>query len=170
MRTQIRRASPVARSALMILAGWETSNPSHHSLEAEAAEMQDVSERDNAARVTFAKAARNIAVAALLLVGVATTAPASADQAVSPAMQTLISQFIGASIRQYAADVSGDSDAISIVSQDRAKALTALVFHEPVNLAELSAKTAALIEFSEDVERFALRALVQDMNRLVEVK
>lgn len=52
MRTQIRHASPVARAALMILAGWE---PSHRQLEAEAAELLDVQERDNAARQTFAR-------------------------------------------------------------------------------------------------------------------
>jgi hypothetical protein len=51
MRTQIRRASPVARAALMIMAGWE---PSHHTIEA-AAELLDVQERDAAARQTFTR-------------------------------------------------------------------------------------------------------------------
>ena len=54
--------------AMSILAGW---TPSHRSIEVEAAEMGDVQERDNAARVTFAcNAVRNVVVAALLVVGV----------------------------------------------------------------------------------------------------
>jgi hypothetical protein len=36
----------------MILAGWE---PSHRALEAEAAELLDVQERDAAARQTFSR-------------------------------------------------------------------------------------------------------------------
>lgn len=36
--------------ALSMLAGW---TPDHRSLEAEAAEMTDIAERDTAARVTF---------------------------------------------------------------------------------------------------------------------
>lgn len=52
MRIQIRRASPVARHALQILAGWE---PSHRSIEAEAAALSDLQERDTAAQVTFAR-------------------------------------------------------------------------------------------------------------------
>jgi hypothetical protein len=43
-----------AQAALMILAGWQ---PSHRSLEAEAAELLDLQERDSAARQTFAKGA-----------------------------------------------------------------------------------------------------------------
>jgi hypothetical protein len=49
-----RLSSPVARHALMILAGWE---PSHRALEAEAAALADVQERDAAARNTFARSA-----------------------------------------------------------------------------------------------------------------
>jgi hypothetical protein len=37
---------------LSIMAGWK---PSHRSLEVEAAELSDISERDNAARVTFSR-------------------------------------------------------------------------------------------------------------------
>lgn len=40
--------------ALSMLAGW---TPAHRSLEAEAAEMTDLAERDTAARVTFQRRA-----------------------------------------------------------------------------------------------------------------
>ena len=40
--------------ALSMLAGWE---PSHRSLEAEAAELADIAERDTAARVAFQRRA-----------------------------------------------------------------------------------------------------------------
>jgi len=39
---------------LAILAGWA---PKHRSLEAEAAELSDMTERDNAARATFSRRA-----------------------------------------------------------------------------------------------------------------
>lgn len=46
--------SKSAQQALQALAGWQ---PQHRSLEAEAAEMAGVQERDNAARVTFSRGA-----------------------------------------------------------------------------------------------------------------
>lgn len=153
--------------AMSILAGW---TPSHRSLEAEAAEMADVQERDSAARVTFARnAVRNLAVAALLAVSVATTSPARAAEPVSPIMQGLISDFALTSLRQGAFDTSGDSEKAAVAAQERNKALIALAFHEPANLTELAAKTAALVEFTEDTERFFLRILVEDTNNLTQV-
>lgn len=44
--------STVAQQALQALAGWQ---PQHRSLESEAAELADITERDNAARVTFSR-------------------------------------------------------------------------------------------------------------------
>lgn len=43
-------ASPAAKQALLALAGWQ---PKHRSLEAAAAELFDLIERDAAARATF---------------------------------------------------------------------------------------------------------------------
>lgn len=153
--------------AMSILAGW---TPSHRSIEVEAAEMGDVQERDNAARVTFAcNAVRNVVVAALLVVGVSATSPARAAEPVSPIMQGLISDFSLASLRQGALDTSGDTEKAAAAAQERNKALIALAFHEPANLTELGAKTAALVEFTEDTERFFLRILVEDTNKLAQV-
>lgn len=43
---------------LAILAGWQPlPRPAHRALEAEALEMQDLAERDHAARVAFARRA-----------------------------------------------------------------------------------------------------------------
>jgi hypothetical protein len=44
--------SPDAQAALLMLAGWK---PNHHSLEAEAAALNDVQERDAAARNAFSR-------------------------------------------------------------------------------------------------------------------
>lgn len=46
--------SPDAQAALLMLAGWA---PHHRSLEAEVAELNDVQERDAAARTTFQRSA-----------------------------------------------------------------------------------------------------------------
>lgn len=46
--------SPDAQAALLMLAGWA---PHHHSLEAEAAALSDVQERDAAARNAFQRSA-----------------------------------------------------------------------------------------------------------------
>lgn len=55
MRTcKNNQSNTTGRLALSMLAGWE---PSHRSLEAEAAELCDLTERDNAARVTFQRRA-----------------------------------------------------------------------------------------------------------------
>jgi hypothetical protein len=43
--------------ALAILAGWTSTPPCHRSLEALAAELEDLTERDAAARVTYARRA-----------------------------------------------------------------------------------------------------------------
>jgi hypothetical protein len=43
--------------ALLTMAGWVTP-PCHRSLEAEAAELVDLSERDTAARATFVREVR----------------------------------------------------------------------------------------------------------------
>jgi hypothetical protein len=50
MRTQDTTTNTTGAMALSIMAGW---TPSHRSLESEAAELADIAERDNAARVTF---------------------------------------------------------------------------------------------------------------------
>jgi hypothetical protein len=52
MRTVQNTPSYHGQEALAILAGWQ---PQHRSLEAEAAELLDLSKRDNAAHVTFAR-------------------------------------------------------------------------------------------------------------------
>jgi hypothetical protein len=44
--------SPAAQQALSIMAGWQ---PSHHAIEAAAAELADVLEREAAARAAFAR-------------------------------------------------------------------------------------------------------------------
>ena len=85
---------------------------------------------------------------------------------ISEGMQTLISEFVRASIRMAATDISGDAEAIGIVAHDRTRALAALAFHPPQNMTELAAKLAAITEFSEDTERFSLRMLVEDATRL----
>ena len=56
MRTMgtLTAGTKAAQQALQALAGWQ---PQHRSLKAEAAEMADVQERDNAARVTFSRGA-----------------------------------------------------------------------------------------------------------------
>jgi hypothetical protein len=133
-------------------------------------------------------ALRGAAVAALLVIGVAVPAHAEpltaveradmtrlieqarplSELSVSPEMQALIAEFVDRSIRMSATDLAGDAEAIGIIAQDRTRALSALAFHPPRNLVELAAKLAVLVEFSEDVERFALRAVVEDANRLVE--
>ena len=95
---------------------------------------------------------------------------AVADRKVSVGMQTLIDAFVSASIRMAATDLEGDAEGIGIVARARTTALVALVFHAPENLTELSAKLAAITEFSEDTERFAFRALVEDMNHLAEAE
>jgi hypothetical protein len=46
--------SVAAQQTLQALAGWQ---PTHRSLESEAAELADITERDNAARVTFSRGA-----------------------------------------------------------------------------------------------------------------
>lgn len=48
------QGSAAAQQALLALAGWL---PKHRSLEAEAAELTDVQERDAAARVAFSRRA-----------------------------------------------------------------------------------------------------------------
>lgn len=192
MRTQDTQTHSTGTVALSMLARW---TPRHHSLEAEAAELSDLAERDAAARTAFArKAIRGVITAALLVIGVTATTPAQADpipatppdriyvpapaaprpipigplplfevpaqahpipdQSVSPTMQTMIDEFVTASTRQ--------------TSEDRSKALTALAFHQPANLVELAAKTTALTEFANDSERWSLRVLVLDMNKLAE--
>lgn len=168
MRTNTNnQRNTTGKAILSILAGW---TPSHRSLECEAAEMADVAERDNAARVTFSRnAVRNLAVAALLAVSVSATSPARAAEPVSPIMQGLISDFSLASLRQGALDSSGDTEKAAAAAQNRNKALMVLAFHEPANLTELAAKTAALVEFTEDTERFFLRILVEDTNKLAQV-
>jgi hypothetical protein len=88
---------------------------------------------------------------------------------VSPMMQAFIADFIETSILLAATDATGDAEKYSAVSDARSKALVGLTFHQPANLVELSAKMAAVVEFSEDSERFSLRVLVEDMNRLAEV-
>jgi hypothetical protein len=88
---------------------------------------------------------------------------------VSSMTQDLISDFVQTSIRLNAADMEGDPEAYRSISDARSKALVSLTFHQPGNLVELSAKTAALVEFSEDTERFSLRVLVEDTNRLAQV-
>ena len=45
--------------AVAILAGWTSAPPCHRSLEAEAIELEDIVERDNAARVAFQRGARH---------------------------------------------------------------------------------------------------------------
>jgi hypothetical protein len=80
---------------------------------------------------------------------------AAADRGVSAGMQTLISEFVSASIRLAAIESAGEVETVGTAAQDRSKALVALAFHEPVTLTELSMKTAALIEFSEDMARLA---------------
>jgi hypothetical protein len=94
---------------------------------------------------------------------------AVADREISEGMQTRISGFVHASMRLAAIDASGDTETVGVAAQERSKALVDLAFHQPANLVELAAKTAALVEFSEDVERFALRVLVEDATRLAEV-
>lgn len=54
MRSQSHTATTPAHAALAVMAGW---SPQHRSLEAEAAELSDISERDTAARATFARRA-----------------------------------------------------------------------------------------------------------------
>jgi hypothetical protein len=93
---------------------------------------------------------------------------AAADREVSEGMQVVIGSFVEKSIRMAATDITGDNEALGIVAQDRTRALTALAFHRPANITELAAKLAAITEFSEDTERFALRVLVEDANRLAE--
>jgi hypothetical protein len=89
---------------------------------------------------------------------------------ISEKMQNRISDFVQASISLAAADLEGNPDDNKAVSDTRSKALVALVFHQPENLTELAAKTATLVEFSQDTERFALRMLVEDMNHLAGAK
>jgi hypothetical protein len=173
---QTRRASPVAHAALQTLAGWQ---PTHRSLEAEAAELLDVEERDNAARQTFARIVRNVMGAVLLLAGVATATTSYADpipavpadcsvcgHAVSAEMQARISEFVHTSIRRDALEASEDNEKLGLVIQERHRALSALAFHAPVNLLELAAKLIVVTEYAEDTERWANRAAAQDAARL----
>lgn len=51
---QNKNTNTTGAMALSMLAGW---TPAHRSLEAEAAEMTDMAERDTAARVTFQRRA-----------------------------------------------------------------------------------------------------------------
>jgi hypothetical protein len=46
-------ASPAAQRALSILGGWEPQPPRHRALEAVSRELEDVQERDAAAREAF---------------------------------------------------------------------------------------------------------------------
>ena len=50
MRTIVNTPEYRGQDILSILAGWQ---PQHRSLEAEAAELGDMAERDTAARITF---------------------------------------------------------------------------------------------------------------------
>lgn len=114
--------------------------------------------------------ARCAAVAALLVIGVAATSPThAADQAVSPAMQTLISDFVEMSIRLAAIDASGEPELVGTAVQDRSKSLMALAFHAPTNVTELAAKLSAITEFSEDTERWSIRIISEDAAQLAEV-
>jgi hypothetical protein len=52
MRTLKNRPLYTAGQQALSMAGW---TPSHRSLEAEAAELADLAERDNAARIAFSR-------------------------------------------------------------------------------------------------------------------
>jgi hypothetical protein len=93
---------------------------------------------------------------------------AACVQAVSPTMQALVHNFVMASIRRDALEVSEDTEALGIAIQERHKTLVALAFQPPVNVMELAAKLAVLTEYSEDVERWSIRAAAQDAARLAE--
>jgi hypothetical protein len=57
MRTQKNVTTYQSEVALAIMAGWMASPPQHRSLEAEALELEDLRERDAAARAAFARRA-----------------------------------------------------------------------------------------------------------------
>jgi hypothetical protein len=120
-------------------------------------------------------------IAAAFVASVATAtaipaAPALAQEAfhpvpahaVSPTMQMFIHDFVRASIRRDALEASEDAEALGLAIQERHRTLVALAFQPPVNVMELAAKLAALTEYSEDTERWSIRAAAQDAARLAE--
>lgn len=122
-----------------------------------------------AAISTAATTAVMIPTVSALAQDVMPTKQTAADREISPGMQALIGEFVSASILLAATDMEGNAESVGIVAQARTKSLTALAFHTPQNWVELAAKLAAITEFSEDTERFALRAVVEDATRLAQV-
>lgn len=101
---------------------------------------------------------RRSIISALMVLAI--TSPASAaDRSI---MSSVVSDFVAASIRLQSVDMAGNPEAYSAASKDRTATLTALAFQRPADLTELANKLAALVEFTEDTERFALRIVVED--------
>ncbi len=111
---------------------------------------------------------RRSIISSLMALSIISAAPAAAQSDAPPMLDTLISDFVVLSIKLAATDMEGDADAYRAVSDDRSKALVALAFYQPSSLTGLAAKLSALIEFSEDTERWSLRVTVEDMNRLAD--
>jgi hypothetical protein len=91
---------------------------------------------------------------------------ASCGPAISATLQSLVHDFVMASIRRDGLEASPDTEALGLAIQERHKALSALAFHPPVSLLELAVKLNVITEYAEDTERWAARAVAQDAVRL----
>ena len=113
-------------------------------------------------RKTVAMYFRRATIGKLLALAIAssTVAPAMAQD--GPTMGSVVSDFVAASIRLQSIDMAGDPERYRAAAEDRTDALTVLAFKRPADLTELANKLAALVEFTEDTERFALRIVVED--------
>jgi hypothetical protein len=105
---------------------------------------------------------RRATIGKLMALAIVSAAASPAMAQGEPSMGSVVSDFVTASIRLQSIDMAGDPERYRAAAEDRTDALTVLAFHRPADLTELANKLAALVEFTEDTERFALRMVVED--------
>jgi hypothetical protein len=153
MRNQIRHASPVARNALQILAGWapSRSNILYAALISAAA----------ATAVTTASA---IATGSTMI-----TTTAAETQTVSPRMAALIADYKAAleQVDELAPDASTDADAWQALEDRFVAAQAALIAERPSSIADYAAKYDALVEIeAAEGQHDVFKALSADAHAL----
>lgn len=105
---------------------------------------------------------RRVAIGKLMAIAIASSISAPAMAQDASTMSAAVAAFVESTIRLQSINMEGDPATYREVAAIRSRALADLAFKRPTDLTELANKLAALVEFSEDAERFALRMTVED--------